>query len=268
MDMDIYDQIDSVIADKSISTDEKIGRIVSLHQTIEGDTDEFYEVGCMAYQAIGSILQEDENRNDYAGDILMCSCLLAESYYRTGRTWNIPQLAQQAYNIMEPIDTDDEESLKTMIGVIDQLCFLLTGLGYPRLMLKLYALQWHYEKQLSAPARDALYDTAMRIVELSELTHCDTWIAPIESDIKQLLGNTLWDEIKSSPYEGSLVVDKVEYTPEWESIIEEVDMAVAERMSGKPVSRIDGWRIRQEILSEKGIEWHMPTQLNPGVNFD
>lgn len=70
---------------------------------------------------------------------------------------------------------------------------------------------------------------------------------------------------------GLLKRDPVEWTKEWEKVIDDVNIIVEERLAGQP--RGMGfchalWHERAAVLKEFGIEWRSPSVMNPGVNFD
>lgn len=167
--MNIYQQISAIVANESRSVSEKVDAIVQLHQAIDPDSHEFNEVGAVAYAEIRQILLNDNYEDCHTGELLMCNTLLAESYYYTQRTWLIAPLAQHCYDMMECIDTDDEEWVKMMIGVTDRFGYMLRGSGHPRLSMKLYALLYKLESLRPEPNTDALKEAAEEIVTLATL---------------------------------------------------------------------------------------------------
>lgn len=268
---EIIEKISSIISDTTKSVQDKVGEITELHQTIRPNSDEFFEVGCYAYESIRKILLEDNYENCHMGDLLMCNALLAESYWRTQQQWLIAPLSQHSYDMMLGIDTNDEESLKTMIAVIDRLCYVMNGTGHPRLMMKLYSLQYRFIKQLPDANELALKDTAEELVALAELTQCDEWYAPLKDEITELLGEEEIRRICENPYTGMLKVDSVEYTQEYEDIIDSIDAEVNRRMEGQfrgMGSCFQIWSIKKELLASHGIEWKSPGMMNPRVHFD
>lgn len=70
---------------------------------------------------------------------------------------------------------------------------------------------------------------------------------------------------------GVLGSDPVEWTAEFERVVDEADRRVEERLDGVP--RQMGfchtlWSARTEALAELGVEWRSPREMNPGVFFD
>lgn len=270
--MNTYQPISSIVANESLSVNEKVDAIVQLHQAIDPDSHEFNEVGAVAYAEIRQILLNDNYEDCHTGELLMCNTLLAESYYYTQRTWLIAPLAQHCYDMMVYIETDDEESVKMMIAVIDRLCYLLRGTGHPRLSMKLYALLYKLENRRPEPNTDALKDATEELVTLATLTQCDTYIAPLREEITTQLGAEIIREIEQNPHAGHLEKDPVEYSEEYEAVIDQVDAEVDEKMNGEPYAMgmcFEIWRIKQNILAEKyKIEWKTPSEMNPDVTFD
>lgn len=268
--MDINNKILAIAEDKNISVGEKIAAIVDLHQTIQPDTDEFYQVGVVAYEAVRSLLLNDNYEDCHLGDLLMCNSLLAESYWRTGRSWLIAPLAQHIYDMLLGVTTDDDESLKMIVAVIDRICYVLQS--HPRLTMKLYAQQYRFEKMRKEPNKETLEEAANNIISLSTLTGDDTWYAPIKDELIELLGSAMVQEIVDNPYTGNLKVDEVEYTEAYENAIDAVEEEVARRMGNQPYAMgmcFEIWSIKKEILLEKyKIEWRTPSQMNPRVMFD
>lgn len=270
--MNIYQQISAIVADDSRSVIERVDAIVHLHKTIDPDSEEFNEVGSVAYAEVRQLLLNDNYEDCHTGDLLMCNTLLAESYFYTGRTWLISPLAQHCYDMMADIDTDDEEWVKMMIAVIDRLCYVMRGIGHPRLSMKLYALMYRLESGLLEPNTDALKETAEHLITLATLTGCDTALAPLKEDITTLLGASMVKEIEENPYTGHLAKDPVEYSEEYEAVIDQVDAEVDKQTGEEPYFMgkcFEIWQIKQNILAEKyKIEWKTPLEMNPGVIFD
>ena len=65
-----------------------------------------------------------------------------------------------------------------------------------------------------------------------------------------------------------LVHDFVEATPEYLSVIDEVERLMDEHFDGKRGAFPDMWLLKKKYLEERGVEWHTPLELNPTVRFD
>ena len=71
--------------------------------------------------------------------------------------------------------------------------------------------------------------------------------------------------------ESLLKHDPIEWTKQWEMVIDEVDKIVDERLAEHPrgmgfCHRL--WYERAAVLKDFGIEWRSPDVMNPGVMFD
>lgn len=269
---ELIKKIENIEADGNLSVNQKIEAILSLIQGLKKYSEESDQANVPVYEAIRRILLKDNYEDCNLGDILMCNALLAEAYNRRQRQWLVAPLAQQAYEMMLGIKTDDEEALKTMIAVIDKLCYELKGGGHSRLMMRLYALQYDFENQRPVPDKEALTDTASEIVTLVALTGCDTWYEPIKEDITALLGDAAIKEITDNPYTGHLKRDMIEYSEEYENAIDAVDAEVNKLMGDKPYGMgmcFEIWSLKKKILKANyGIEWKTPREMNPRVMFD
>lgn len=71
---------------------------------------------------------------------------------------------------------------------------------------------------------------------------------------------------------GHLKHDPIEWTSQWEEVIDEADEIVYKNLKGQPRGMgfcFAFWHERATVLSEKfGIEWRSPSLMNPGVIFD
>ena len=251
----MIEQIKAIAADTNKSVNQRVDEIITLHQSLDQYSHEAFQTGVAAYESARTLLLNDNYEDCHMMDLLMCDALLAKAYMHDQRSWLIAPLAQHAYDMMLGVSTDDEESLKTMIAVIDRLCSVINS-DHPRLLMKLYAMQYSFEKQRNEPNTDALKDTAEQLVSLATLSACDTWYAPLKEEIEALLGK---DAV-------------IEYSEEYEAVIDKVEEEVGNKMGNQPYAMgmcFEIWHIKQTILAEKyGIEWRTPSQMNPRVMFD
>ena len=267
----MIEQIKAIAADTNKSVNQRVDEIITLHQSLDQYSHEAFQTGVAAYESARTLLLNDNYEDCHMMDLLMCDALLAKAYMHDQRSWLIAPLAQHAYDMMLGVSTDDEESLKTMIAVIDRLCSVINS-DHPRLLMKLYAMQYSFEKQRNEPNTDALKDTTEQLVSLATLSACDTWYAPLKEEIEALLGKDAVKEIEQNPYTGHLKKDPIEYSEEYEAVIDKVEEEVSNKMGNQPYAMgmcFEIWHIKQTILAEKyGIEWRTPSQMNPRVMFD
>lgn len=79
------------------------------------------------------------------------------------------------------------------------------------------------------------------------------------------------DEEFRTKYQRHLKADPLERTPEWEANYYEVEQECDYRLGNTPRGMgfcFAYWSTLREVLSERGIEWHSPHEMNPRVMFD
>lgn len=264
-------RIKSIAEDANLSVNKKVEEILSVHQEIENDTAEFHKLGCKAYETIRALLLGDNYENCHLDDILMCDCLLVESYQQTSETWRIAPLAQEVYDMLLGLCPKNAERLRMCAQVLGRISCCLQRTGHPRLVMQLLAMQLRYEKQHPESDKEEMEEIAENLFRLSLLTNCDTWLKTVENDVVELLGHDKMESIRRKPAVNHLAVDPVEYTEQWEKIIDEVEAHIGEELADEP--RCMGfcfryWALKKRILQEYGIEWRSPSQMNPHVMFD
>lgn len=86
-------------------------------------------------------------------------------------------------------------------------------------------------------------------------------------DLEEALKNT--DDGKMRAKTG-LVKDPVEMTAEYLSVIDEVEKEVSEKLGDNYYMGkcFEIWELTKSLLADYGIDWHTPSELNPGVIFD
>lgn len=268
--MDIFDQIPAIAQDNTLSINDKVAQIVALHQSLDPYSDLAFRSSLPAYETVRQLLLNDNYEGCHTSDLIMCNSLLAEAYIRNRKSWLVAPLAQHTCDMLTGAIVDDEETINMIVAAIDRMCDSLHN--HPRLSMKLYALQYGFEKGRQEPVEDTLKEAAEKIISLATLTACDTWYAPMKEEFVALLGDATVREIEDNPYTGHLKVDPVEYTEEFEKVIDAVDEEVDRRMGGEEYAMgmcFEIWSTKKEILAEKyGIEWRTPSQMNPRVMFD
>ncbi len=264
-------QIKSIAEDSKLSINNRIEKILSVHEEVDSDTDEYYVLGCTVFETIRALLLSDNYEDCRLDDLLMCNCMLAEAYKHTSQSWRIAPLAQEVYDKLIGSLSSKTERLHTHVQVLGRVCECLRGTGHSRLMMRLLGMQLRYEKSLPDPDQEELDEIADTLYRLSLLTKCDTWLKPIEADVAALLGDEKMEAIKQKPAIGLLAVDPVEYTEQWENIIDEVEARVGKELADEPREMgfcFTYWHVKAGILQEYGIEWRSPTLMNPRVMFD
>lgn len=264
-------QIKSIAEDRELSINNRIEKILSVHDEVDGDTDEYYVLGCTVFETIRILLLSDNYEDCHLDDLLMCNCMLAEAYKHTSQSWRIAPLAREVYDKLIGSLTRKTERLHTHVQVLGRVCYCLRGTGHPRLMMKLLAIRLGYEKALPEPDPENLEDIAGDLYRLALLTDCNTWLGTVEADVVAILGAEKMKAIEKAPQMGHLKADPVEYTEQWENIIDKVEAEVGEELAGEPVCMgfcFKYWSVKERVLHKYGIDWRSPMLMNPGVTFD
>lgn len=128
---------------------------------------------------------------------------------------------------------------------------------HPRLKLRLLRCQLRVLREIEAEA-----DHDLGLTEDVERDVCEL------SRIIDLADEGRLDEI---PQTGHLKRDPVEWTEQWETVIDEADRQAYSRLKNVPRGMgfcFSFWHERQLALHKLGVEWRNPHQMNPRVMFD
>lgn len=267
--MTVVEKYAQIAQDGNLSVIERVAQIIELQQSLPEYSDEAFSASLPAYETVRTLLLNDNYEGCHTSDLLMCNSMLAEAYYRNQRSWKIAPLAQHTIDMLTGAIVDDEETIDMIVAAIDRMCYVLCN--HPRMEMKLYSMQYAFEKGRKEPNEETLKEAAEKIISLATLTECDTWYAPKKEEFVELLGLETVREIENNPYTGHLKVDPVEYTEAYENVIDEVEEEVDRRMEGKPYGMgmcFEIWSIKGELLAKHGITWRSPSSMNPGVMFD
>lgn len=173
------------------------------------------------------------------------------------RIWkNIP-LAKECVQLIKDID-DPEETPMGKALACEAIIQQLPEYDVPRLVLSIlhYKLQLVKESEEYDPER---YPTEEEVVnEIQRLSdYIDT--EHVSSEWFRKL------------YHRHLQSDPIERTPEWENNYYEVEKECDRRLGNTPRGMgfcFDYWSTLRQVLAERGIKWHSPSELNPKVMFD
>lgn len=268
--MEVIEKITNIAQDSNLSVIERVAQIVELQQSLPEYSDEAFKASVPAYETVRQLLLNDNYEGCHTSDLIMCNSMLAEAYIRNRKSWLIAPLAQHTCDMLTGAIVEDDETIDMIVAAIDRMCYAMQS--HPRLSMKLYNLQYGFEKGRKEPIEETLKEAAEKIISLATLTECDTWYAPLKEEFTELLGTEMVREIENNPYTGHLKVDPVEYTEAYENAIDAVEEEVDRRMGGEEYGMgmcFEIWSIKKEILAEKyGIEWRTPSQMNPRVMFD
>ena len=132
---------------------------------------------------------------------------------------------------------------------------------HPRLKRKLLYIQLDVlhdiEIQSGAPFGTTLAQTEETMKEINFINECISL-----ADCGRL------DEI---PHIGHLRNDPVEWTAQWEKVVDEADREAYKHLEDMPrgMGWCHGfWHERREALERLGVKWRSPASMNPRVMFD
>lgn len=176
----------------------------------------------------------------------MCGCVLVaqENLQDQKSGWKNGKLAREMLGYAQKLIIF-EESHK----LIEDCCYRMRELiyGHPRLSIEIMEMELQVSVEEDEGLRSKLEDYKYNVscADRGEL-----------DKIKQL---------------SMLKRDPIEWTAQWEQVIDDVDMEVAEELKDEPGGMgfcYMVWSVRQRVLSKYGIEWRSPSTMNRGVMFD
>lgn len=212
----------------------------------------------------------DENAENRDVELICGMALLAEGYADRNEYDNVREQAQTALEVIDKFNAPEDlklQVLKRIIRALEPTPFhhLLRNL------LAAYVLKANHADLNPSDYREE----AEKLVKIDILLEPDAY-KPDESELDHILATMFTSaeliNMIRSPHIGFLVVDRVEYTWEWESIALEVDKRVEEMLKDVPKGMgfcFHYWSTKEDLLKkEYGIQWHSPAVMNPRVMFD
>ena len=182
----------------------------------------------------------------------MCGLtLLAEGHLNNQtREWEISTLAGEFLKYAPLLKgcRDFQENLYACASRISDVLF-----SHPRIKVRLLEFQFSIGELLEE--------------KYEEMESLQEEIQTIRNNINYA-DKGQWDQIVQT---GHLKVDPVEWTKEWEDVIDEVEKEVAGQLKDIPWrmgSCFEYWSTKKTALSRKEINWRSPSQMNPRVLFD
>lgn len=108
------------------------------------------------------------------------------------------------------------------------------------------------------------YDEPIAVEDIEE--ELELWLDYIDTEH---FSNEEW----CNKYDHHIKFDPIERTPLWEDIYYEVEKKVDAMLISEETPKDEGfdaayWKAKNKVLTEMGIEWHNPQELNPEVKFD
>ena len=172
------------------------------------------------------------------------------------RMWrNIP-LAKECMELLRSIH--DDEAATGMAMACNAIVKQLPEYDVPRMVLSIL----RYEQDLLQRSGEQEANRCSKEDDVKES------IQRMEDYIDTAHVNT--EEFRER-YRRHLKFDPVERTPEWEAMFYDVEQECDRRLGDTPRGMgfcFAYWSTLRQVLSERGIEWHSPSELNPRVMFD
>lgn len=172
------------------------------------------------------------------------------------RQWKNVALARECHELLRSIT--DRDASAGMALALSAIIEQLPEYDMPRYVLTLL----RYESELLQAAD-----------ELQEGNYPTP--AEVEAHIRRLEDYIDTEHVSTSDfmerYGRHLKFDSVERTPQWETNYLEVEKECDRRLGDAPRGMgfcFGYWSTLRNVLSERGIEWHSPQELNPRVMFD
>lgn len=173
------------------------------------------------------------------------------------RMWrNIP-LAQECVRLLKAID-DPEETPMGKALACEAIIQQLPEYDVSRLVLSILRYKLQLVKESDEhdteryPTEEEVVNDIQRLSDYIDTEHVsDEWFQKL--------------------YHRHLKADPIERTPEWEENYYEVEQECDRRLGDTPRGMgfcFGYWSTLREVLAERGIRWHSPSELNPRVRFD
>lgn len=199
--------------------------------------------------------RNDESFDIYLEGMRCCIFIAKENHDKKEREWENAALVREFLSYAEPLEGFDHLLNHIYSAVSDMKKFVL---NHPRLRVRFLRFFLLVVYRIEAKCD---HETSTSEYLLSE-------ISDLERNIYYADNNKL-EHISTSEH---LKSDPVEWTQQWEEIIDEVDKKTYENLAGIPHGRgfcHTLWDEKTRILREEyGIEWKSPAVMNPDVKFD
>lgn len=214
----------------------------------------------------GKTVLQLANDPDAAMEVICGDVLLAESNISGHeRTWENASLAEELLTYAPGLIRSPE--------AIVNLCEALSRMaeatyGHPRLKLRLLKCMEQALLSMISLIADGTV-TGRDAAEYEEsLEEARKEASLLESNIA-LADSGRLSEI---PSHGYLKSDPVEWTREYEAVIDEAERKIQEQLGDMPYAMgycHAYWPVKRDVLfKDYGIRWHSPSELNPNVMFD
>ncbi len=185
------------------------------------------------------------------GDVLVAE----ENLRKQSREWENSSLAKEFLDIATYLEGYDH-MLKRLYSAVSRM--VDTIFERPRLKLKLLDFELTVLRRIEAQTGH----------DMSICEHVSNELSFYYRNIKYADSG----DFASIEQRGNLKHDPIEWSAEYERVIDEVEKKVGELLSDEPRGMgfcFSYWNTKANVLSEYyGIEWRSPAIMNPGVIFD
>lgn len=295
----IYQKIDAITLDNSLSVSDRIQRVLDLvseeteriesnyedrdipeeDRDLSEDDERQSEVdtrisGIELYMAdsLISLIRGGENPSEYADVLVGLYACKADIFAEFNDYRKLKGIAEDTLDLMRHQELTWEQMEEPVAEIIDSL----DASVYRHLLLEMLILYLDAANREGC-LNDELKGRARKMLKLNMLLNGDCWCSHIIkkelfSPISKLFTSEELLKIMLYPELRSIKSDPVEYTREWEEIYYDVEEELDRRFANAP--KVHGfcfiyWRAKKELLKDKyGIEWRSPSQMNPRVKFD
>lgn len=185
------------------------------------------------------------------GDVLVAE----ENLRKQSREWENSSLAKEFLDIATYLEGYDH-MLERLYSAVSRM--VDTIFERPRLKLKLLDFELMVLRRIEAQTGH----------DMSICEHVSNELSFYYRNIKYADSG----DFASIEQRGNLKYDPIEWSAEYERIIDDVEKKVGELLSDEPRGMgfcFSYWNTKANVLSEYyGIEWRSPAIMNPGVIFD
>lgn len=227
-----------------------------MSQTIDGKELEVADLEAIRLQQL-EIIEKDKGNVDAICELVCADALLCDEYPKDqGPQWRNAELCREIARYMPSIiELGDRCAMAENV-----LAYATDNLwDHPRLKLRLLNMQ---RDAVIAQGGDRAEDAEMGIDELSrEITILELNILAADQE--------RWDDIVET---GHLRRDPVEWSADYEDAISEAQAKAEHRLADTPrgMGFCFAWwhELADILLTDYGITWRSPSQMNPRVMFD
>lgn len=266
-------QIQNIAQQSDLSIDERISLILQLREQFNSEDDnQRLQNDTVIFTALIEMVDAENQPHVYDLEMLQLYALLAETFVELGDYRSLETVAHGVLDLIRYEVTPWEAMAETMPRILD-------AVGESVYNHALYELHLHFIRTACRVEAldDKLAGRVRKMLKLKILLEDDGWLDRlIDKDLEKTISSILPPgellRIILRPQIGHLKKDPIEYSWKWEKIYYDVEEYLEERFANAPRAMgfcFHYWAAKKEYLSDKyGIEWHSPSQMNPGVMFD